>query len=123
MTAKKGPARQIGGRAFSSVRKAREALKERAFELLDGYIAVIKQAAASGDYETATKGYQYLLEHMPEEDGQRMIEISVDKPVQVEAPKGPTIQIGFQLGGVNEPKQIEAPAIEVVPIKEPSDSK
>lgn len=98
--AKKPLPKIVGGNYFSSVRKAREALRERAFELLDGYIAVIKQAAAAGDYETAAKGYQHLLEHMPPEDGMRMIELSVDKPVQVERKPGPSINIGFAIGGI-----------------------
>lgn len=90
----------VGGPYFPSVRKAKAALRERAFELLDGYIAIIKQAAAQGDFETAAKGYQYLLEHMPEEEGERMLDISIDRPKQAEQKSGHTIQIGFQLGGI-----------------------
>jgi hypothetical protein len=93
----------IGGPHFSSVRKAKEALKARANELLDGYLAVIKQAAAAGDYETAVKGYQHLLEHMPDEDGERVLDISIDKPRPGDGPKGPTIQIGVAIGGLNRP--------------------
>ena len=107
----------IGGPHFSSVRKAREALRERAFELLDGYIAVIKQAAAAGDYETAAKGYQHLLEHMPDEDGTRMIDMGIDKPKQIEAYSGPAVQIGIQLGGI-APKALPPPiTVDVIPVE------
>ena len=101
----------IGDNHFASVRKAREALRVRAFELLDGYIAVIKQAAAAGDYETAAKSYQYLFDHMPEEEGQRLMEISIDKPKHVEQRTGPNIQIGFALGGVAPAKELPAAAV------------
>lgn len=106
----------IGGPAFSSVRKAREALKERAHELLEAYISTIKMAAAAGDYETAVKGYQHLLEHMPDEDGIKLIESSVDKPKPgADGPKGPTIQIGVQIGGRKSLPEstIDAMAVEV----------
>ncbi len=89
-----------GGNYFSSVRKAREALRVRAHELLDGYIATIKQAAAAGDYESAMKGYQHLMNHMPPEEGERMLEMDIDKPKPQEGYIGPTVQIGIQLGGI-----------------------
>ena len=101
----------------SSVRKAREALQARANEILDLMLLNAKQAAASGDFETAQKTYQYLLDHTPGEDGQRVVEISVDKPKQVEArPTGPAIQIiGIGLGGVNRPQLEEANIIDITP--------
>ena len=105
---------RIGDNYFSSVRKAREALRERAMELLDGYISVIKQAAAAGDYETAAKGYQHLLEHMPSEEGTRMIDVGIDKSQPTEQRIGPTIQIGIQLGGT-APKALPEAIIDVTP--------
>ena len=108
----------IGGPHFSSVRRARAAIRERAFELLSDYITVLKQAASAGDYETAVKGYQHLLEHMPDEDGEKMIDISIDKPKQVDKGSGPSIQIGFQLGGLpTQPQLQESTFIDVEPIK------
>lgn len=98
---------------FPRVREAREALRQRAMEILESYLAVITEARAAGDFETATKSLQWLLEHMPEEEGQRIVDISVDKPKQVEATKGPTIQIGFALGGIAAPKLL--PIIDVTP--------
>lgn len=95
---------QIGGPRLSAVRKARLALKERALEILEGYILVIKQAAAQGDFESAIKGYQHLMDHMPEEEGEKLLDISVDKPKQIEQRYGgPQIQIGLAIGGVPQP--------------------
>jgi hypothetical protein len=59
------------------------------------------------------------MEHMPEEDGQRLLEISVDKPKQVEQKTGPSIQIGFQLGGVApQPALPDASIIDITPEKD-----
>lgn len=86
---------------FSKVKEAREVLKERAREILDNYLATIQDARLAGDFETASKGFQWLMEHMPEEEGSRMVDISIDKPKQVEGSKaGPIVQIGFKLGGM-----------------------
>lgn len=111
----------VGGPAFSSVRKAREALRERAHELLNEYINICKQAAAAGDYETAQKGFQYLLSHIPNEEGERLIDIDVDKKVIADAkPTGPTIQIGLSIGGINKPA-LPAAAVEIVEVIEVTD--
>lgn len=114
----------IGGPAFSTVRKAREAIKARAHELLDLQIAIIKAALAEGDYETAAKANQFLMEHIPAEDGERMLETSVDKVNKDEQVyKGPMVNIGFQLGGIPatqpliEQTTLPEPAIDVVPVK------
>jgi hypothetical protein len=99
---------------FPKVKEAREALRGRAIEILESYIAVIAEARAAGDFETATKSLQWLIEHMPEEDGGRMVDISVDKPKQIEASKGPSIQIGIALGGTSNQKTLPA-AIDITP--------
>lgn len=98
---------------FTKVKFAREKLKAQAEELLDEYIDTIRKARAAGQYEAALDATKWLLEHMPAEDGERMIDVSVDKPTQVAVQAGPSISIGFALGGVPQPKQIEAPAIDV----------
>src|SRR3990167_9225146 len=91
----------LGDGRFPSVRKAREALKEKAFELQELYILIIRQAAAAGDFETAAKSLQWLLDHTPDEEGQRLIEPSVDKPSHTEQRTGPSISIGhITLGGL-----------------------
>ena len=111
----KPPSQVLG----SSVRKAREALKTRANEILDLLIGNAKMASASGDFETAQKAYQFLLEHLPEDDGQRVIDISVDKPKQVEAgPRGPAIQIGIAVAGTG--RQLPEPTmINITPLRDP----
>lgn len=87
-------------RHFPKVREAREALAERAKEILEQYLKVVTAASAAGDYEVATKSLQWLMEHMPSEEGDAMIDVSIDKVKQVEGGGGPSINIGFALGGI-----------------------
>ena len=87
---------------FPAVRRAREALKEKADKILEEYLVAIKLAISSGKYEEGLKAYQWLLDHIPGENGERIFEASSDKPHPVEGQKGPLIQIGFKLGGVDE---------------------
>ena len=105
----------IGGPAFSSVRKAREALKERANELLDLQLAIVKAAFAEGDFETASKANQFLIEHTPaDDDGTRMIESGIDKVKQIEGSKGPAVTIGIAIGGLGKkPEALPEPSIDV----------
>jgi hypothetical protein len=116
----------IGGKSFSSVRKARAALQERANEILDLQIRIIKEAITAGDFETAAKANQFLLEHIPADEGERVLDISIDKPKQVESgPKGPLIQIGVAIGGISPtkalPEVIDVTA-EAIPEPDPSSS-
>jgi hypothetical protein len=103
----------IGGRVFSTVKKARLALKAQANDSYALLVNIIKQAAASGDFETAAKYTAWLLEHTPDEDGERLLDISIDKPQQVERAAGPQIQIGFALGGVPQTQAKALPVIDV----------
>ena len=108
----------IGGDYFkASVKKARQRLMERADEIIEKYLKMIDMAIAAGDFETANKGFQFLVEHMPKEDGESIITESAAKPRQVEVGhKGPVIQIGLQVGGINEPKALPEPiTIDVEP--------
>jgi hypothetical protein len=98
---------------FKKVKVARELLREKAEELLEEYLLTVKQAQSSGQPEVALKALQWLIEHMPDDDGERMIDASIDK--KVEAPKidtRPTVQIGINLGGVgtNQKKLPQAKA-------------
>ena len=100
---------------FSSVKKARQALQGHALELYQDFRTMIKQAAAAGKWEEALKAQQWLLDHVPGEDGERIFEASSDKPAQVEAKQGPQINIGFALGGLETksmPKVIEGEKVE-----------
>lgn len=103
-------------RHFSSVKRAREALKAKAEAVLEKYMAAIDMAAASGKYEEALKAYQWLLDHVPAEDGERIFDGSSDK-VQVidNTPRGPLVQlVGITLGGVGHKKALpEATIIDI----------
>jgi hypothetical protein len=101
----------VGGPAFSSVRKARAALKEQAEEILREFRALLKQAAAAGDYETAAKGYIHLLEHMPAEEGEALLDGSIDKKQIESKTSGPAIQIGVQIGGLAPQRTLPEPII------------
>lgn len=85
---------------FSKVKQAREALRERANEILDGYLELIKTAQAAEEFQVAAEGYQFLLKHMPkDEEGNLLLEPPIDKgPGGKTGPVGPTIQIGIALG-------------------------
>lgn len=85
---------------FPKVKQAREALTARAMEILDNYIAVIQSAQADGNYEVAAESLQWLMEHMPMVDNQRMIDVHIDHQITSKTPAGPAINIGFQLGGM-----------------------
>lgn len=101
---------QLSPMSLGAVRKAREALRDKALELLEEYRAMIKAAAASGKYEEALKAQQWLLDHVPaDEEGQRVFGPSIDKTQQIEGPKGPVVQlgIGFNLGGLSAPPDIK----------------
>lgn len=85
---------------FPKVKEAREALAAKALDILEEYVKVVKAAAAAGNYEVATKSLQWLMEHLPETDGYRMLEGSVDKQETKAAIGPPAINIGFALGGI-----------------------
>lgn len=102
---------------FSKVKVARELLREKSEEILREYLDIVQQAKVAGDYETAAKSMQWLIEHMPaDEDGGRMVDQSIDKRQEVnQKPTGPAIQIGIAVGGVGKqlalPKPGELPAV------------
>jgi hypothetical protein len=101
---------------FSSVKEARDALRAKAMELIDGYMDLITEARAAQELEVAAEGYQFLLKHLPkDEQGITLLDTAVDK-VSKEAvgPKGPTIQIGIALGGI-KPKELAPAVIDVEP--------
>ena len=108
---------------FSKVRVAQELLREKASELLEEYLDVVQKAKDAGDYETAAKSLQWLIEHMPPDmDGERVVAQSVDKKQEVvQGPVGPAIQIGIQVGGagqkklpISKPKELPTVTAEIV---------
>ena len=85
---------------FRKVRQAREALREKAQEILEEYLATIREAREAGDYEVAAESLRWLMEHMPEDEGERMVDASIDKPKQGVVGGGINFQVGFVLGGI-----------------------
>ena len=82
------------------------------------YMENAKKAQDAGDYETAAKQLQWLLEHMPSDEGVKVIDQSVDKKVIAEGPKntGPMIQIGIQMGGTKKPAELPVARAEVIDV-------
>lgn len=87
-----------------AVNRVREKLLEQAMELYEEYRAMIKAAKDAGKYEEALKAQQWLLDHIPSEEGQRIFDPSVDKSPQHESTqKSPLVQIvGIKMGGIAE---------------------
>lgn len=112
MTVKKGKKEY-----FPRVKEAREALAERARELIDLSFELLAVAKANGDaksLEAANAHIRFLMQHMPVDPlGTSMIDVSVDTPKQIDSKIGPSIQIGFKLGGMSEPKALPPAVIDV----------
>ena len=110
----------VGGPAFSSVRRARELLREKSIEIYEKYEKLAAMAASNGDFETAEKIYRYLLDHTTDEDGTSLLSPGVDvkaKQLTESAPKGPSITIGVAIGGLGQKSLPEAaPVIEVIDV-------
>lgn len=96
---------------------ARERLMERADEILEAYLAVIAEARQAGDFKTASTALQWLIDHMPRDNGGPIIDTPASKPKVEEGSKGPSIQIGIALGGVT-PKALPEPIIDITPLDE-----
>jgi len=107
----------VGGQSFGSVRKAREALKERAEEIVKMYFETWKQALAFGDFETAQKCASDLAKHIPkDEEGFTVFDTDVDKTAVLDKSKsGPSIQIGVAIGGLN--RALPEAVVEVIEVK------
>jgi hypothetical protein len=97
------------GAYFSRVREAREALKAKAEEIVGLQIEIVKRGLETGKLDVAASANQWLLEHMPEEEGVKVIDVSIDKPRQVEGHAAPSISIGFAIGGMKPQAALPAP--------------
>lgn len=113
-----------GGPHFSSVKKAREALREKAFEIYEMQMAIIKAALAEGNFEVAMEANQFLMKHIKDEDGSSIISEDIDKQKQVDTTaKGPQITIGVAIGGLGKaldasPTQSVIEAVKIEPTEE-----
>ena len=107
----------VGGTYFkASVKRARAALQEHAFQTYEKLQKIIDMAAAAGDFETAAKYAWMLIEHTPAEDGETVIAGSAAKPKEIETGhKGPVIQIGVRVGGSQKEALPEPVVIDVIP--------
>lgn len=101
---------------FKSVKEAREAFKAKADKFVAQYELAIDEAIKNKDFEAATKAIQWALEHMAsDDDGTKIIDIGIDRPKGDNIKTGPQINIGFQLGGISQPKAIEAIDVKALP--------
>lgn len=111
---------------FPKVKEAREALKAKALELYELQEKAIRAALEAGEYEVAIKAIQWLQEHLPADDGVTAIDSSIDTPKPAEKGSAtPTIQIGFQLGGIPmgqpqlpAPTQLDSPSVKILDVTE-----
>lgn len=106
---------------FSKVKVARDVLRARAEQIINEYMDIAAKAKDAGDYKTASKTLQWLIEHMPSDDeGTKVIDASVDKEKTVIASQAPPpVQIGIVVGGaapkqIAKPKPKELPKVEVI---------
>jgi len=114
MLTKKGEKREY----FPKVKVARELLRERAEEIFEAYMELAAQAKSEGKLEVAEEVLWKLIEHMPHEEGDRMIDSSAAKPKEIEGKQVPVIQIGIQLGpNKNIPKELPPHVIEAEVLK------
>ena len=99
---------------FSRILEAREALQRKAEKWANDYANLIEQAVKKGDIEFGTKAIQWAFEHMIGDEGERVVGGSVDKVKEVQALQaGPSIQIGFALGGLpSQPRALEGDIVE-----------
>ncbi len=103
---------------FPKVREAREALKNKALELFEKYNLIIDKAIEAGNLEVAGKLTQWLIEHMPKDEGLTVIDESAAKPKgdKQRGPVAPQAFLNFQLGGMSvTPKQLPTAKGEGVP--------
>lgn len=103
---------------FSSVKAARDIIRERAEEFVESYIELVAEARSKGNFDVAEKALWKLIEHAPAgTDGERVIDASAAKPKEITSgPTGPTIQIGISLG--QQQKSLPEPVvIDIAPLE------
>ena len=114
---------------FPRIKEAKQALQSKALELYELQEKAIRAALDAGEYEVAIKAIQWLQAHIGADDeGNTPISADIDIPKQLEkGSSAPTIQIGFQLGGIpmgqpQLPPQAEPSVkiLDVTEINEPS---
>jgi hypothetical protein len=102
---------------FPKVKEARAKLAERADELITEYMALAAHARDKGNLEVAEAILWKLIDHLPNEDGVRLLDQSSSKGGSKDDGKaaGPTIQIGIALGGVSPTMKV-LPPVEIIDV-------
>lgn len=103
---------------FPRVKAAREALKEKALEIYEEYKALAAKAADAGEFAVAEKVLWNLIEHMPAEEGEHLIDPSAAKSNQTNLPMQPSIKIGIALGGIKDDTKALPEVTEIIIPKE-----
>lgn len=87
---------------FPKVREARAKLLEQADKLIAKYWDLINAAEEAGQFDVAMKHVQWLIEHTRDDDGKTIVSSSVDKEEGDgrKGKSGPTINLGFAIGGI-----------------------
>lgn len=98
---KRGRPKGVSTTYFRSVQQARELLMRRAQQILQDYLAVIEQARQQGDVKVAAESLRWLLSHLPEANGVRVIDSSVDRPPDSGQGAQTQVTIGIALAGVS----------------------
>src|SRR4051812_26597893 len=83
--------------SFPRIKEAREALKAKALAMWEVYERAIQKAIDAEEYEVALKAMQWMIEHSPDHNGERMLNRSIDSKEIDSKSKGPQIQIGIAL--------------------------
>lgn len=104
-----------GNNYFPRAKAARRILQEKYEQIVKDHLATIDEARVAGEFEVAIKAQQWLIEHGKDDDGTSIVDPSVDKNKVGEQPAGPSIQIGFALGGLTPAnQQVQLPAAQQV---------
>lgn len=92
-----------------SVQRAREILQKEAESIVEQHLQTIDLAIADEQYEFALEAQRWLIEHIADDDGVRVVDASVDKKQDQTKLVGPQVNIGIALGGIPQPQLQQAP--------------
>lgn len=87
---------------FSKVLQAREALADKAMEIYEAHMTLVREAIKDKQFKAAGEHLRWLGEHIIDSEGNRMVGSSVDMPAELHGPQAPTIQIGIALNSTPE---------------------
>lgn len=106
--------RRSEGTVKGMIERARADFASAAQTYVDTHLLATTGALDKGDFETAGKLSQWALENLGAE-GVRIVE----KKGNSEAPSGPRVVVGIQLGGLGKlPSTVTLPAVEAEVVRE-----